>query len=252
MKVRIMPHYPALLVETAGLTLPVVGLYDAPDASAFEPLIRPAQGRWACVFMFYKSWLRGETLHLTKENFGCGGAGTYLFDVSTRSQQEMIDFLYGTEGLKASAEVTAEWIDRSPHYQPLHPNILIGPIKDDQYEHLKTATFFVNPDQLSLFITAAYYRQGRPTPPRVTAPFSSGCGQLGPLFEDLDRPDAMISATDIAVRKYLPPDVLAFTVTKSMYEQLCTLDENSFLGKPFWREVQKARAQQKSWQCLQS
>ena len=238
-----MPHYPALLIETAGLTLPVIGLYDAPDASAFEPLIRPTQGRWACVFMFYQSWLRGETLHLTKDNFGCGGAGTYLLDVVTRARREMIDFLYGTEGLKVSAEVMAEWIDRSPHYRPTYPNILIGPLEDSQYEYLRTATFFVNPDQLSLFITAAYYHQGRPNPPRVTAPFSSGCGQLGPLFDDLDQPQAMIAATDIAMRKYLPPEILAFTVTKPMYEQLCTLDEKSFLGKPFWREVQKARAQ---------
>ena len=241
--VEIMARYPALLIEKAGLTLPVIGLYDAPDTAAFEPLVRPVQGRWACVYMFFKSWLKGETLHLTKENFGCGGAGTYLFDVSTRSRQEMIDFLYGTEGLKASAETMAEWIDRSPHYKPTHPNILIGPLKDDQYEHLKTVTFLVNPDQLSLFITAAYYHQGRPTPPRVTAPFSSGCGQLGPLFEDLEQPQAMVGATDIAMRKYLPPETIAFTVTRPMYELLCTLDDKSFLGKPFWHELQKARAE---------
>lgn len=241
-----MARYPALLIEKAGLTLPVIGLYDAPDTAAFEPLVRPAQGRWACVYMFLKSWLKGETLHLTKENFGCGGAGTYLFDVSTRLRQEMIDFLYGTEGLKASADVMAEWIDRSPHYKPSHPNILIGPLKDDQYEYLKTVTFLVNPDQLSFFITAAYYHQGRPTPPRVTAPFSSGCGQIGPLFEDLEQPHAMVGATDIAMRKYLPPEVLAFTVTRPMYELLCTLDDKSFLGKPFWRELQKARAEMQS------
>lgn len=245
--VEIMAHYPALLMEKAGVTLPVIGLYDAPDASAFEPLVRPVKGRPACVFMFYESWLRGETLHLTKDNFGCGGAGTYLFDVATRSRQEMIDFLYGTEGLKASPETMAEWIDRSTHYKPSHPNVLIGPLKDDQYEYLKTATFLVNLDQLGLFITAAYYHQGRPTPPRVTAPFSSGCGQLGPLFEDLDQPRAMVGATDIAMRKYLPPNILAFTVTRPMYELLCTLDDRSFLGKPFWRELQKARAQTQNW-----
>lgn len=240
-----MLRYPALLIETAGLTLPVIGLYDAPDAAAFEPLVRPAQGKWACVYMFFKDWLKGKRLHLTQENFGCGGAGTYLFDVSTRSRQEMIDFLYGTEGLKASAEAMAEWIDGSPHYKPSHPNIVIGPLKDDQYEYLKTVTFLVNPDQLSLFITAAYYHQGRPTPPRVTAPFSSGCGQLGPLFKNLELPDAMVSATDIAMRKYLPSDTLAFTVTRPMYELFCTLDEKSFLGKPFWRELQKARAEKR-------
>lgn len=241
-----MPHYPALLLETAGMTLPVIGLYDAPDASAFEPLVRPAQGRWACGYMFFRRWLKGETLHLTKGNFGCGGAGTYLFDVSTRSRQETIDFLYGTEGLKASAREIGEWIDSSPHYKPNHPNILIGPLKDDQYEYLKTVTFFVNPDQLSLFITAAHYHQGRPTPPRVTAPFASGCGQLCALFDDLEQPAAMIGGTDIAMRKYLPDDVLAFTVTRPMYEQFCLLDETSFLSKLFWRDVQKARAEERT------
>lgn len=241
-----MLRYPASLMKTAGVTFPAIGLYDAPDASAFEPLVRPAEGKWACVYMFYTSWLKGKTLHLTKNNFGCGGAGTYLFDVTTRPRQEMIDFLYGTEGLKASAEVMADWIDRSTHYKPSHPNVLIGPLKDDQYEHLRTVTFFVNPDQLSLFITAAYYHQGRPTPPRVTAPFASGCGQLGPLFEDLEQPQAMLGATDIAMRKYLPPDILAFTVTRPMYEQFCTLDEKSFLGKPFWRELQKARTEKRT------
>lgn len=241
-----MLRYPASLMKTAGVTFPAIGLYDAPDASAFEPLVRPAEGKWACVYMFYTSWLKGRTLHLTKNNFGCGGAGTYLFDVTTRPRQEMIDFLYGTEGLKASAEVMADWIDRSTHYKPSHPNVLIGPLKDDQYEHLRTVTFFVNPDQLSLFITAAYYHQGRPTPPRVTAPFASGCGQLGPLFEDLEQPQAMLGATDIAMRKYLPPDILAFTVTRPMYEQFCTLDEKSFLGKPFWRELQKARTEKRT------
>jgi hypothetical protein len=46
---------------------------------------------------------------------------------------------------------------------------------------------------------------------------------------------------DIAMRRYLPPDIIAFTVTKPMYEELCRLDKNSFLSKPFWKDLQKAR-----------
>ena len=33
----------------------------------------------------------------------------------------------------------------------------------------------------------------------------------------------------------------AFTVTVPMYRQLCALDEKSFLHKPFWRNLQRAR-----------
>ncbi len=52
---------------------------------------------------------------------------------------------------------------------------------------------------------------------------------------------AVIGATDIAMRRHLPPDVLAFTVTRAMYERLCSLDERSFLGKRFWRDLCAAR-----------
>jgi hypothetical protein len=64
------------------------------------------------------------------------------------------------------------------------------------------------------------------------------------MKNDLSKPQAVIGATDIAMRQHLPPDILAFTVTLSMFEQLCSLDEKSFLCKPFLRNLQKARSKQ--------
>ena len=232
---------PTFLTEKAEITIPLIGFYDTPNPSAFEPLVRPVKDRWACLYMFYKNWLKNKTLHLTKENYGCGGAGTYLFGVKTRSRQEYIDFLYGEEGLKASGELMGQWIDQAPTYKPAHPNILVGPLKEDQFEYLKTVTFFINPDQLSLFVVGAYYHQGLSSPPLVTSPFAAGCGLLAPLFDDLESPMAIIGATDIAMRQFLPPDIMAFTVTKPMYQRLCALDETSFLDKPFWQDLKKAR-----------
>ena len=54
----------------------------------------------------------------------------------------------------------------------------------------------------------------------MIAPFGSGCMQLVGVFKDLGAPQAAIGATDIAMRQYLPPDMLAFTVTKPMFERL--------------------------------
>lgn len=68
----------------------------------------------------------------------------------------------------------------------------------------------------------------------------SGCSELHP-FEDLDIPQAAIGATDIAMRQHLPPDILAFTVTRPMFRQLCELDEHSFLYKPFLQRLREAR-----------
>jgi len=65
--------------------------------------------------------------------------------------------------------------------------------------------------------------------------------ELVPLFEDLNIPQAVIGSTDIAMRHFLLPDILAFTVTKPMFIQLCDLDEKSFLYKQFWKNLRKAR-----------
>jgi hypothetical protein len=104
----------------------------------------------------------------------------------------------------------------------------------------------VNPDQLGMLILGAQYNSAPGDPPPVIAPFGSGCMQLVSLFEDLGVPQAVVGATDIAMRRYLPPEILAFTVTKPLFEQLCALDQKSFLYKPFWAGLQHAREKKAS------
>ncbi len=232
---------PSSLLEKIGLDVPLVGFYDAPEAGAFEPLVRPAPGGRRCVFAFYENWLHGETLQLTKDNYGCGGAGHWLCDVQTRDRDGFVSFLVDDEGLKASHELMSQWLDKQHGYQQEHPNLLIGPLREDQYAYLKTVTFYAKPDQLSALMLGAQYHSAPGDRPPVVAPFGSGCSQLVALFEDLTVPQAVIGATDTAMRQHLPPDALAFTVTKRMFEQLCALDEKSFLCKPFWRDLRKAR-----------
>ena len=159
-------------------------------------------------------------------------------------REEFVKFLAEDEGLKASRALMAGWIDATPLYAQRHPHLLIGPLRDDQYEHLRSVTFWVDPDRLGALLLGAQYRAGPDDPPPATVPFGSGCMQLVALFRDLDRPQAVVGATDIAMRQYLPPDLLAFTVTRPLYEQLCALDERSFLGKPFWQRLGRARRSQ--------
>lgn len=228
------------LLNRVGISTPLVGLYDAPNASSFDPLVKPEHGKHVCIFAFYKNWLDGETLHITKDNFGCGGAGSHLLGVKTRSREDLLNFLVDGEGLKASHDLMNQWVECRKAYQPEHPNILIGPLRDDRYEYLKSITFFVKPDQLSGLMLGAAYNSGPGNPPPVIAPFGSGCMQLISSFDDLDIPQAVIGATDIAMRQLLPADIMAFTVTRPMFKQLCELDEKSFLYKPFWKNLRKA------------
>jgi hypothetical protein len=232
---------PTNLLRRISVETPPLGFYDSPEVSPFEPLVRLKSGDSSCIFSFYTHWLNGETLHLTSDSYGCRGAGSCLFGIATRSPEAMVTFLVDEEGLKGSRELMRRWIERRGSYHPEHGNLLIGPLRPDQYPHLKTVTFYVNPDQLSALLLGANYNSGPDDPPAVVAPFGSGCSQLLPLFGDLSVPQAIVGATDIAMRQWLPPETLAFTVTKPMFEQLCRLDERSFLDKPFLERLQRAR-----------
>lgn len=232
---------PSKLIQRIGVEAPLIGFYDALDVSPFEPLVRVRAGESSCIFSFYANWMNGETLHLTNDSFGCRGAGSCLFGVVTRSLEAMVTFLVDEEGLKSSREDMRHWIERRGSYRPENVNLLVGPLRPEQYGHLKTVTFFVNPDQLAALILGASYHSGPDDPMPVVAPFGSGCSQLLPLFSDLSVPQAIVGATDIAMRQWLPPETLAFTVTKPMFERLCQLDERSFLYKPFLQRLQRAR-----------
>jgi len=232
---------PTNLLKRIDCTAPLIGFYDTPDASPFAPLVTPEPNKQRCVFSFYHEWLKGKTLLITKDNFGCGGAGHWLCDIETKEREAFIKFLVDGEGLKASRDLMVRWLDHHRPYQQEHSNVLIGPLSKAQYGYLKSITFYVNPDQLSVLMTGAQYYSVPSDPPPVIVPFGSGCMELTSLFEDLNVPQAMIGATDIAMRQYLPPDLLAFTVTKPMFRQLCELDKGSFLYKPFWNNLRKSR-----------
>ena len=229
------------LLRQLDLGIPLIGVYDAPGDAAFGEIFEPPAGRHSCFFSSYKKWLKGKTLRLDPEHYGCGGCGTWMFGKQTRTRQEYIEFLVDDEGLKSRHEDMGAWFEIAPRYIPQNGFLFIGPLRDDKKEYLKTVSFFVNPDQLSVLMIGAQYfhRPGMPDP--VIAPFGSGCSQILSQFTDLNIPQAIIGATDMAMRKYLPADVLAFTATVPMFDLLCSIEENSFLDKPFIRELKKAR-----------
>ena len=230
---------PGAILQTLSIKEPVIGLYDAPDPAPYVPLAKPGKPR-ECVFASYEHWRRGETLHLTPEQHGCGAP--HLLGLQTRSREAMVKFLVDEEGLRASHELMDQWLDSAPGYHPVHGHVLIGPLHPDQYDYLRSVTFYVNADQLGVLVTGASY-YSRPADAPVTAPFSSGCGQLASVFADLDAPQAVIGATDQAMRQHLAPGLLAFTVTKPMFELICRWadDPASSLHNRFLKRTLKAR-----------
>jgi len=241
---------PTKLIEIAGLKNPPIGFYDVSDPKPFEPFVKPKR----CFFSGYENLLKGDSVCISINESSCQGGGYWVGGVvpgwvvksmgpDSDPREIFASGLNQREGFKSSDELMVQWLENLKPYMIENGYVVIGPLKDDQYEHLRTVTFYVNPDQLSFLLLGAEYNNASVNDNPVTAAFGSGCGQMAALFGDLDEdiPKAVIGATDIAMREHLPPDILAFSVNKPMYKQLCELDENSFLYKHFWKRLRKAR-----------
>ena len=209
-----LPACPAVLVERLGLTHPIIGLYEVFDPAPFKPLDRPAPGR--CVFAFYDDWRAGRTLHLDAGSYGCAGAGHALLGVHGLRADDLARYLVDEEGVMDTHQAMAEALAAERPRRPACPHVVIGPLRVGQQQYLRTVTFFATPNQLSGLVMAAHYHHPVPDVPPVIVPSSSGCRKLIP-FESTNQPQAAIGATDIGIRRFLPADVLAFTVTPPMY-----------------------------------
>jgi hypothetical protein len=240
---------PAPLLDSAGIDTPVIGFYDLADPTPFEPFARPGR----CIFSAWERWRAGESVLISSGSCSCMGGGYWIggtmpawaVKAAGGEQPPLAAFasrLNQREGFKDSDEIMLREFEHREPYIIRNGQVVIGPLRADQYQHLMTVTFYLNPDQLSLLVIAAEYHNAAPTS-AITVPFGSGCGQLAAVLGDLDSevPRAAIGATDVAMREHLPPDLLAFTVNKPMFEQLCALDRRSVLHKPFWTRLQRAR-----------
>lgn len=249
-----MSSNPAELLELAGIKTPLIGMYDSPVKEPFEPIIKTKR----CLFSAYKNWLIGESICISNEDAThtatCQGGGYWIGNnlpqwavkKSSSEIEARENFAFGLnqrEGFKINDDLMLQWMENLKPYTLENKYVIIGPLKDDQYNYLKTITFYVNPDQLSFLIHGAEYKNSSINDTPVKTAFGSGCGQIAALLGDLnsDIPKAVIGATDMAMREHLPADILAFTVNKPMYEQLCKLDENSFMYKHFWKRLMKQR-----------
>lgn len=235
---------PSFLLESLDIATVPTGFYDAPDPAAFDPLVRPKEDakRGPCVFAFFRQWQEGSTLHLPRDDFRCcGGAARSLSRIQMRGRAEFLHFLAVEEGLKESEELMGEWVDANPGYRQEHPHLFIGPLTPSAYAYLRTVTFWVNADQLAALTIGAQYHASLDDPPPLVARFAAGCGQMASVFDDLGAAQAQIGALDMAMRDWIPRDLLAFTVTRPLFERLCDFDETSYLRKPFLGQLKQAR-----------
>jgi hypothetical protein len=220
-----------------GIEETVLALYDTHDLARYEPVIRPEKQQ--CCWAYVDSWRQGKTLAIGKDAFGCPGGGRYLAGVEMPGR-DLPKFLYEEEGLKASLEIARGWVKDMILHEGGRKYALIGPLRLDRMDEVATVTFLASPDQLAALVTGAVYHRPEALPGNVLVTLAAGCGLLDP-FQKSTEPMAVIGSMDMAMRQHLPPDIIAFTVNVPMFHQLINMGEDSFLYKPFWNRLRKAR-----------
>jgi hypothetical protein len=237
------------LTKKLNLSTPLVAVYDSPPEKDLAPFV-DAKGR-TCLFAFYSLWLEGKTIVLRRGNSdfmfpdcGCPGAQR-AFGLEREHPTFMAHFLTDGvgapmgEALKATVELAQEFLDRSKPVSPSGDTVLVGPLRTAQWDRVCSVTFFVDPDHLSGVLTLAGFWSADND--LVAAPFSSGCGQMWRCLGEYDRDRLVIGCTDIAMRKYLPPEILAATVSPARFEQMLSVPEGSFLDRDWWNDLLQAR-----------
>jgi hypothetical protein len=252
-----MPTQDAIdrMMKRLRLTTPLIAVYDAAPSAAFEPLVE-AEAQ-TCCFAYYPQWLKGGTVVFKKGGGGCPG-GHRAFGLEKEYPDYMAGFLTTGEGvppdspmskgegLKASPQLAQEFLDNAVPPDISGETVLIGPLKLDQWDSVQTVTFLVDADRLAGTMTLAGFWSGRDV---VKAPFSSGCGMIWRALvsdeslavEDDGMGPAVIGCTDLAMRRYVPPEIISLTVSPARFEQMLTFPDHAFLFKSWWNTLMDSR-----------
>ncbi len=239
-----------------------------------EQALEFAPGKWGCVMFHLAAAARGKTAVVSRDSFGCFGAGVGLgfgnqyrnfpggeecfyrfLSTGNRGTQpgEAIgrqmeaaavvtadEFLEGERYLK-SPPVAAAFVDALPLVDIPAKYVVFKPLRDVDLarDNVRSITFLVNPDQLSALVVLAHY--DAPADDRVTIPFAAGCQIIGiVMYREFQReqPRAVVGLTDISARKnvarQLGANVLSFSVAPSMFQQMESNVAGSFLERPTW------------------
>lgn len=155
------------------------------------------------------------------------------------------DFLHGERYIKSPA-LTRNFIDCLPIVDIPAKYVVFKPLSEVDFDRddVRSITFLANPDQLSAMVVLANYEAGHNE--NVIFPFAAGCQVIGIYTyreNDRENPRAIVGLTDISARKnvrhQLSKDVLSFSVTCSLFEQMERNADDSFLDRPTWQSMVK-------------
>lgn len=219
-----------------------IGFPHAPVALCFadeapEGALAFAPGKWGCVMWLFGSATGGKTAAVSRETFGCWGAGvgfgfgnryvdfpggTSCFcrflssgnagvpegeavtnAVRPHVTPELYDELMHGERYLKGPEHVARFLELLPMTEIPAKHVVMKPLSevDPSVDRVKAVAFLADPDRISALVVLANYEG--PDNERVFVPFAAGCQSIGiyPFREEeKEHPRAVLGHVDLSSR----------------------------------------------------
>jgi uncharacterized protein (DUF169 family) len=195
----------------------------------------------------YENFAGGEEgfyRFLSEGNEGLPGADAIAGAMTSAGQKAMAEeFLSGERYLKDADAARRFVAHLGPREIPAE-YVVMRPLEEGDLDNplVQSITFFVNADQLSGLAVLSHYEH--PDKERVIVPFAAGCQAAGlALYNEQKRefPRAVVGLVDISARKnirhLMAADLLTFSVTPKMFQELESHVEGSFLEQENWQKL---------------
>ncbi|MCJ7500196.1 DUF169 domain-containing protein [bacterium] len=208
--------------------------------------LRPQEG-FRCMIAHFSPVLKGQRVAFAEETIACPGGVRYS-GFHTEPDPGLKHFLScgipgEMEGLRLKK--TPELVEESSgdHTVAKAGGRFLVASRLDRLETDETpevVAWLAPPDVISaLFHLAAFHSTDRSS---VISPQSSGCGALinFPMAEkEKEHPRAILGMFDISARPYVRKDHLSFAVPLSLFKEMASNMEESFLITESWERVKK-------------
>jgi uncharacterized protein (DUF169 family) len=196
--------------------------------------------------------------YFDRKSFGCPGGGTGLgfgdrygkFPIDcllSTGNEEMAAQMGGGGSIMAEGErfyknpeLARKWVDSLPMTDVPTEYVVFKPWEQvSEKDEPELIVFFANADQLSALVVMADYNRG--TNQSVTAPFGAACQSIlfGYAEAKKENPRGVLGFFDISKRSVVDREILTFTVSFKMFQEMEASVEGSFLEMDAWRKLQE-------------
>jgi uncharacterized protein (DUF169 family) len=214
------------------------------------------EGSRGCAGAMLRAAAEGRVAVFDRKTFGCPGGGTGLgfgncyvgFPIdrllSTGGKAELpnggtFDMGEGERFLE-SPEIVARWVEALPYRDVPTEFIVFKPL--DQVaggEDVSLILMFVNPDQIAALVTLAGFRSGAVN--ATVSPWGAACQSIMFAYEEArsDNPRGVIGFFDISQRGKIARELLSYTMPYSMYLEMESSVDDSFLRLAVWQKLRE-------------